>query len=182
MGRFRMKFTPTNVDGVVIVDIEPRSDERGFFARSFCQREFEAQGLHTQFLQANMSFNHEQGTLRGMHWQEVPHSEVKVVRCTRGAIFDVALDLRRDSPSYLKWTGVELGAQNARALYIPEGCAHGYLTLTPAAEIHYLVSTFYAPAHERGARWDDRAFGIQWPHTPQRIISARDATHPLWQP
>jgi dTDP-4-dehydrorhamnose 3,5-epimerase len=177
-----MKLTPTNIQGCFIVDIEPRADERGFFARSFCQHEFAAHGLHTQFVQANISQNHEAGTLRGMHWQDAPHAEVKVVRCTRGGIFDVALDLRRESPTYLQWAGVELHAENARALYVPQGCAHGYLTLTRDAEVHYLVSAFYAPTHDRGVRWDDPAFGIKWPHTPQRIISARDEAHPLWQP
>ena len=177
-----MKFSPTNIQGSFIVDIEPRTDDRGFFARSFCQHEFEAQGLFTEFVQSNISFNHEAGTLRGMHWQDAPHAEVKVVRCTRGLVFDVALDLRRESPTYLQWTGVELSGENARALYVPQGCAHGYLTLTPDAEVQYLVSTFYAPTHDRGARWDDPAFGIEWPSTPQRIISARDKAHPLWQP
>lgn len=177
-----MKFHPTRVEGVFEIELEHRRDERGFFARSFCQKEFAAQGLHTEFLQANMSFNHEAGTLRGMHWQDEPHAEVKVVRCTRGVIFDVAVDLRRDSPTYLKWHGVELSAENGRALYIPRGCAHGYLTLVPGAEIHYLVSTFYAPTHDRGARQDDPAFGIQWPETEKRLISPRDVAHPLWQP
>ncbi len=177
-----MKFIATNIEGVIVVEIEPRLDERGFFSRSFCYHEFSAQGLQTQFLQANISFNHDAGTLRGMHWQEAPHSEVKMVRCTRGRIYDVALDLRRDSPTYLQWSGIELSAENARALYIPEGCAHGYLTLTPGAEIHYLVSTCYSPTHERGARWDDPAFGIEWPQVPKHIISSRDDSHPLWQP
>jgi len=177
-----MKFLSTNVAGVFIVETEPRTDERGFFARTFCQQEFAAQGLHTQFLQGNMSYNHKLGTLRGMHWQDAPHAEVKVVRCTQGVIFDVALDLRRDSPTYLQWAGVELSAENARSLYIPKGCAHGYLTLSPNAEIHYLVSTFYASTHDRGARWDDPAFEIKWPDTAQRIISARDEAHPLWTP
>lgn len=173
-----MKFTPTQIEGVVIIDIEPRTDDRGFFARSFCAREFAAQGLHTTYLQANMSYNHHQGTLRGMHWQAAPHAEVKVVRCTRGAIYDVAVDVRPDSPSFRQWVGVELTADNARSLYIPEGCAHGYLTLTQGAEIHYLVSAFYAPEHERGARWNDPAFGITWPETADRIISPRDEAHP----
>lgn len=177
-----MKFHPTKVEGVFEIELEHRRDERGFFARSFCQKEFAAQGLHTEFLQSNLSFNHEAGTLRGMHWQDEPHAEVKVVRCTRGVIFDVAVDLRRDSPTYLKWHGVELSAENGRALYIPRGCAHGYLTLVPGAEIHYLVSTFYAPTHDRGARHDDPAFGIQWPEIEKRLISPRDVAHPLWQP
>jgi len=172
-----MIFTPTQVEGVVIIDVEPRRDDRGFFARAFCAKEFEAQGLKSNFVQANMSFNPHLGTLRGMHWQAAPHEEVKVVRCTRGVIFDVAVDVRPVSPTFGKWTGVELSADNARALYIPEGCAHGYLTLTPDAEVHYLVSAFYAPAHERGARWDDPFFAITWPDTPSRIVSPRDEAH-----
>jgi len=177
-----MKFIETRVLGAILIDLEPRRDERGFFARSFCQREFEAKDLNTQFLQANISYNHEAGTLRGMHWQDEPHAEVKVARCTRGVIFDVALDLRHDSPSYLKWAAAELSAENGRALYIPRGCAHGYLTLTPGAEIHYLVSTFYAPTHNRGVLWNDPAFAIAWPETEKRFISERDNTHQLWQP
>ncbi len=175
----RFDLTPTSVDGVHIVALKPIRDDRGHFARSFCSRDFAEAGLCGQFVQGNMSYNHEASTLRGMHWQDAPHGEVKVVRCTRGVIFDVAVDLRSDSPTYLKWTGVELSADNAHALYIPEGCAHGYLTLTPGAEVHYLVSTFYAPTHERGARWDDPAFGILWPESP-RIISPRDQEHALW--
>ena len=177
----RFTFTSTEVEGVFIVDIKPRSDERGYFARSFCSQDFQNAGLCGSFIQANLSFNHAAGTLRGMHWQDAPHSEVKVVRCTRGAIFDVAVDLRPASPTYLRWTGVELSADNARSLYIPEGCAHGYLTLVPGAEVHYLVSALYAPSHDRGARWNDPAFGIAWPEKPQ-VISARDEEHPLWQP
>lgn len=176
----RFVFTPTAVDGVFTVDIKRHADERGWFARGFCSEDFKSAGLSGSFLQANLSFNHAAGTLRGMHWQDAPHSEVKVVRCTRGAIYDVALDLRRSSPTYLQWTGVELSADNARSLYIPEGCAHGYLTLAPGAEVHYLVSAFYAPTHDRGARWDDPAFNIAWPEKPQ-VISARDQEHPLWQ-
>jgi dTDP-4-dehydrorhamnose 3,5-epimerase len=177
-----MKFTPTAIAGVFEIELEHRRDERGFFARGYCQREFEAQGLQGIYLQSNLSFNLEAGTLRGLHWQEEPHAEEKVVRCTQGAIFDVALDLRRDSPTYLKWQGTELSAENQRSFYIPRGCAHGYLTLTPGAEVHYLVSAFYAPAHERGARWNDPAFAIRWPRTERFILSPRDASHPLWQP
>jgi len=176
----RFVFSPTAVDGLFIVDIKPHADERGYFARSFCSEDFKNAGLCGDFLQANLSFNHAAGTLRGMHWQYAPHSEVKVVRCTRGSIFDVAIDLRRSSPTYLQWAGVELSAINGRSLYIPEGCAHGYLTLEPGAEVHYLVSSFYAPTSDRGARWDDPAFNIAWPHKPL-VISARDQEHPWWQ-
>lgn len=175
-----MKFTPTQVDGAFIIDIEPHVDDRGFFARTFCVRQFEAHGLHTEFVQANMSLNHHAGTLRGLHWQTAPHAEVKVVRCTRGAIFDVAVDVRPDSPTFRQWVGVELSADNARCLYIPAGCAHGYQTLTGEAEVHYLVSAFYAPEHERGARWDDPAFDIVWPPAKERIVSPRDEAHHLF--
>lgn len=175
-----MKFIPGCIHGAFEIEPDYRRDARGYFARSFCQREFESRGLHASYVQANVSHNLEAGTLRGMHWQEEPHAEVKVVRCTQGTIFDVALDLRRDSPTYLKWLGTELSAANGRSLYIPRGCAHGYLTLTPGAEVHYLVSTFYAPAHERGALWNDPAFAIEWPRTERLILSPRDQSHPLW--
>jgi dTDP-4-dehydrorhamnose 3,5-epimerase len=177
-----MKFIPSSILGVFEIEPDYRRDARGSFARSFCQREFEANGLQSSYVQANVSYNCEAGTLRGMHWQDEPHAEVKVVRCTQGAIFDVALDLRRDSPTYLKWQGSELSGANGRSLYIPRGCAHGYLTLTPGAEVHYLVSAFYAPAHERGALWNDPAFSIEWPRTERRILSPRDESHPLWHP
>lgn len=170
-----MKFTPTPIEGVVIVDLEPVRDERGFFTRSFCAREFAAAGLHTEFVQTNIAFSHRAGTLRGMHWQVAPHEEVKLVRCTRGAIFEVALDLRPQSATFCQWFSIELSADNGRALYLPKGCANGYQTLLPDTEVHYAVSAPYTPESARGARWDDPAFGIVWPDTAQRTISARDA-------
>ena len=170
-----MKFTPTPISGVFIVDLEPHTDARGFFARSFCTQEFAAHGLHGEFAQTNIAFNHEAGTLRGLHWQTAPFEEIRLVRCTRGAVYDVALDLRTSSPTFRQWTAVELTADNARALYIPQGCAHGYQTLEPATEVHYMVSAPYSPEHARGARWDDPAFGIQWPPIERRILSPRDA-------
>lgn len=174
-----MIFTRTAVEGVVIVDLEPRTDERGFFARAFCAREFAAQGLNTQFVQANVSVNRDKGTLRGLHWQAAPHGEVKLVRCTRGAVHDVAVDMRPGSETYLRSVGVTLDAASGRALYIPEGCAHGYVTLEADTEVDYLVSAFYAPDHERAVRWDDPALGIEWPVPGRLIVSARDQAHPL---
>jgi dTDP-4-dehydrorhamnose 3,5-epimerase len=174
-----VKFTRTRIEGVVVVDLEPHVDERGFFARSFCAKELAAAGLTSAFVQANISFNREAGTLRGMHWQAAPHEEAKLVRCTRGRIHDVAVDMRPQSKTLHQWVAVELDADTGRALYIAEGCAHGYLTLTPDAEVHYLVSSAYESGAERGARWDDPALAIEWPSTARRIVSARDQAHPL---
>ena len=173
-----MKLTRTRVEGVVIVDLERREDERGFFARTFCAEEFEAAGLVSRFVQGNVSFNRRAGTLRGLHWQVAPHEEAKLVRCTRGRIHDVAVDMRPQSATLHAWVAVELDDASGRALYIPEGCAHGYLTLTPDAEVHYLVSAAYEPSAERGARWDDPALGIEWPATAELVVSARDLAHP----
>lgn len=172
-----MIFTPTPVAGVWIVDLERHDDERGFFARTWCVRELEAHGLDPRLVQCSMSRNHRTGTLRGMHWQEAPHAEVKLVRCPRGAIWDVALDLRPDSPSYLRHIGVELTAENGRALYIPEGCAHGFVTLSDDTDVFYQMSAFYEPQAGRGARWNDPAFGIAWP-VRDPILHPRDAGYP----
>ena len=174
-----MIFAETPLAGAFVIDVEPREDERGFFARAWCRDEFAEQGLSTDVVQCNVSFNHHQGTLRGMHYQVAPHAEVKLVRCTRGAIYDVIVDLRPDSPTHTRWLGVELTAENRRALYIPEGFAHGYQTLADGTETFYQVSAFWAPEAERGVRWDDPAFGIAWPDPPgERVISERDATYP----
>jgi len=175
-----MKFTETAVQGGYLIEVEPRGDARGFFARGFCRREFEAHGLNPNVAQANLSFNREKATLRGMHFQAPPHAENKLVRCTRGSIFDVALDLRHDSPTALRWAGVTLSAENHSMLYIPEGCAHGYLTLEDDTEVFYLVSEFYAPDCEGGVLWNDPAFGIEWP-IPPVVISERDRKHPLFE-
>jgi len=176
-----MNFTRTEIESVWIIDVEQRRDDRGFFARTYCENEFEAHGLNTRFVQMNMSFNHQVWTLRGIHWQSPPHAETKVIRCTRGRIFDVAVDLRHRSPTFLRWIGIELSAFNARSLYIPEGFGHGYLTLESDTEVHYLVSSFYQPDSERGARWDDQAFKINWPEQKLLLVSERDKKHPPFQ-
>ncbi len=168
-----MIFTETDLKGAFIVELEKRGDDRGFFARTFCRNEFEAHGLNPRLSQANMANSRFSGTLRGMHYQIAPHAEAKLVRCTRGRIFDVAVDLRADSATYCRWTGVELTADNYRMFYIPEGFAHGYLTLEDGCELIYMVSEFYAPEAERGVRWNDPAFGIKWPVSP-KIISDKD--------
>lgn len=166
--------------GACIVELEPRADERGFFARSYCVREFEAHGLEPRIVQCNVSYNRHRGTLRGMHYQAAPHGEAKLVRCTRGAIYDVILDLRPESATFCQWRGVELRAEPgvpARMLYVPVGFAHGYLTLEDDTEVFYQMSEFYSPEASRGVRWDDPAFGIEWPE-PVRVISERDRTYP----
>lgn len=172
-----MIFSETKLPGAVVIDIEKRGDQRGFFARGWCQREFEAQGLTARVVQANISVSHAKGTLRGMHYQAAPYEEAKVVRCTRGAIFDVILDLRPASPTYKQWLGVELTAANYRMLYVPEGFAHGFITLMDEAEVTYQVSQFYTPEAERGVRWNDPAFGIEWP-VPVTVISEKDSRWP----
>ena len=170
-------FTPTDIEGVVVVGPELHADARGFFARTFCAREFEAAGLRPLVAQANVSFNHRIGTLRGLHFQRPPAAEAKLVRCTRGRVFDVAVDLRPGSSSYLRHVGVVLDAEERNALYVPEGCAHGYLTLEDACEVAYQVSEFYTPGVERGLHWDDPALGIAWPGEV-RVISEKDAAWP----
>lgn len=172
-----MIFTPTRLAGLWLVEIEPRADERGHFARTWCAREFAAHGLDTRLAQASLSFNRRRGTVRGMHFQRPPHAEVKLVRCTRGAIRDVALDLRPDSPTHGRWQGFDLTAANGAALYIPEGFAHGFQTLEPDTEVFYQISEFYAPAASDGVRWDDPAFDIAWP-LPVSCLSPRDAAWP----
>jgi dTDP-4-dehydrorhamnose 3,5-epimerase len=174
-----MRFTPREKPGAFIVDLEPIADERGSFARSFSVQEFAAHGLATAYPQHSRSQNRVKGTLRGMHWQVAPHEEAKLVSCVRGAIFDVCLDLRRDSATYLQWRGVELSAENRRQLYIPPGCAHGFQTLTDDAEVNYLISAEYAPDAARGARHDDLAFGIAWPLAPS-AMSEKDRAWPTW--
>ncbi|MBL8490631.1 MAG: dTDP-4-dehydrorhamnose 3,5-epimerase [Rhodocyclaceae bacterium] len=172
-----MKFTATPIPGVYVVDIQPAEDERGFFARAWCQREMAGQGLCPELAQVSLSFNRHRGTLRGLHYQAAPHGEAKLVRCTRGAMFDVAVDLRPGSPARLRWHGVELSADNRRALYIPEGCAHGFQTLADDTEILYMISTFHHAESARGLRFDDPAIGIPWPLEP-RCVSDRDLALP----
>lgn len=156
-------FIETKLKGAYIIDLERRGDDRGFFARSWCRQEFEDHGLSPRCVQINIGFSPKKGTLRGMHHQVAPHREVKVVRCTMGAIFDVIIDLRPDSPTHRQWTGVELNSGNRRMLYVPEGFAHGYQTLEDNTEIYYQTSQFYAPDSARGVRYNDPAFGIEWP-------------------
>jgi dTDP-4-dehydrorhamnose 3,5-epimerase len=167
-------FTPTPLAGAYVLELDRREDERGFFARSFCQHEFTEHGLNPRIAQCNVSFNAKRGTLRGMHYQAPPHEEAKVVRCTQGAVWDVVVDLRPKSTTFKRWHGVELSAGNRRALYIPEGLAHGFQTLTDDAELLYLMSEFYHPDAARGVRWDDPAFGIEWP-LPNPRMSERDS-------
>jgi len=169
-----MIFTETKLKGAFIIDVEPREDERGFFARSWCADEFRRHGLNSRLVQCNISFNNKRGTLRGIHYQVAPFPEAKLVRCTMGAIYDVIIDLRADSPTFKQWISVELTAENRRALYIPEDFAHGFQTLIDHTEVFYQMSEFYHPECARGLRWDDLAFGIEWPFAP-RIISQQDA-------
>ncbi len=171
-----MKFTPTEIAGAFVLEPEPIADERGFFARQWCARELGDHGLDARLAQVSVSFNRVQGTLRGMHYQAAPHPEAKVVACSRGEIFDVLVDLR-PGPSRCRWAGYQLSSENRRMLYVPEGVAHGFLTLADATEVQYFISEFYAPACARGVRFDDPAFGIRWP-APPRVISARDAGYP----
>ncbi len=173
-----MRFLPTELPGVYIIEPQPCHDERGFFARTWCRDEFAAHGLNTEWVQCNVSFNRKAGTLRGLHWQEAPHQEVKLVRCTAGAVYDVVLDLRPQSPTFRRWLAVELTADNHRAVYIPEGCAHGFQTLVDDTEVHYHMGTRYHPEAARGVRWDDPAFGIVWPPCESRTIAPRDRSFP----
>lgn len=172
-----MKFHETPLAGVVVVELELLDDERGSFARTFDASEWELRGLSTRVAQCNLSRNARSGTLRGLHYQAAPHEEAKLVRCARGAIFDVAVDLRPQSPSLHQWFGLELSEANDRLLYIPEGCAHGFLTLSDASEVLYQMSELYVPDAARGLRWDDPALAIDWP-APPAVISERDRSFP----
>ncbi|AKG23275.1 dTDP-4-dehydrorhamnose 3,5-epimerase [Calothrix sp. 336/3] len=158
-----MIFTEIDLKGAFVIDLDQKPDHRGFFARTFCAKEFEEHGLKPTVSQCNLSFNHKKGTLRGMHYQVSPATETKLVRCTRGAIYDVIIDMRPESPTYLQHFGVELSDENRRALYVPEMFAHGYQALTDGAEVVYQVGEFYTPGYERGLRYDDPFFNIQWP-------------------
>lgn len=174
-----MKFTPTKIAGVWIVDLERHADDRGWFARTWCGEEFRQHGLNPDLSQCSASFNRRCGTLRGMHWQAAPHEEAKLVRCVRGAMFDVALDVRPNSATFKQWVGVELTAENSRALYVPEGCAHGFQTLADDTEVLYQISCPWQPESALGARWNDPAFGIAWPAEPNLALSERDRNYPL---
>lgn len=175
-----MKFVPTELRDAYVVELEPHSDDRGFFARTFCAREFTEHGLEPAVAQGNIAFNHHEGTLRGMHYQLPPAAETKYLRCTRGAVFDVIVDLRPDSPTFRRSLGVELTADNRLGLYVPGMFAHGYLTLTDDAEVSYLVSEFYTPGAERGLRYDDPVVGIDWPGEV-RVISEKDRSWPPYE-
>lgn len=175
-----MKFTSTTVEGAFVVEPEPCEDARGLFARLWDQEEFRARGLAADFVQCNDSFSHKRGTLRGLHYQAAPHGEVKLMRCVRGAIFDVALDVRAGSATFGRWVGLELSAENRRMLYVPAGCAHGYLTLADETEVIYPVSAAYHPECERGVRWNDPRFAIAWPEVGALSLSDKDQRWPDW--
>lgn len=172
-----MFFSEGKLEGAYVIDIEKFEDERGFFGRAYCRDEFSEHDLAQHMVQANVSYSKSQGTLRGLHYQTAPHQEAKLMRCTRGAIFDVIVDVRPQSSTYMQWMGVELTADNYRMLYVPEGCAHGFITLQDDTEVLYQVSAFYAPNHEKGIRYDDPAIGIEWP-TDVKVISEKDRQWP----
>lgn len=172
-----MRFDPLPLAGAFVIEPEFISDERGFFTRTFCSDEFAARGLNPSLVQCSISFNNRRGTLRGMHYQQKPHEEAKLVRCSKGAIQDVIVDLRSESPTLLQWASVELTAENRRALYIPEGFAHGFLTLADDSEVFYQMSEFFHPQCAAGVRWNDPAFGIEWAGEVG-VISERDRNYP----
>lgn len=173
-----MRFTATPLAGAYLIDVDRAEDERGFFARTFCAAEFAAHGLIAPVNQCSVSFNSQRATLRGLHFQTAPHDEEKLVRCTSGAVYDVIVDIRPHSPTLHHWSGTELSAGNRRALYVPKGFAHGFVTLVDAAEVFYMISVPYTPGFAGGLRWNDPALGIDWPLQPQ-VLAARDAAHPL---
>ncbi|HVN84167.1 MAG TPA: dTDP-4-dehydrorhamnose 3,5-epimerase [Candidatus Binatia bacterium] len=173
-----MIFRETELPGAFVVELERIADERGFFARSFCQRDFAARGLNSRLVQCNISFNAQRGTVRGMHYQIAPYAETKLVRCTRGGIYDVIVDLRPSSATHRRWIAIELTADNGRMLYIPEGFAHGFQTLADDTEVFYQMSEFYHPECARGVRWNDPAIAVRWPQ-PIRCIAPKDQAYPL---
>jgi len=172
-----VKFKQTPLIGAYIIEIDPHRDERGFFSRAWCEKEFREHGLNSNIKQCNISFNHKKGTLRGMHYQADPHGEVKIVRCTKGAIIDVIIDLRMDSATFKQYTRIELNEKNRRMLYIPEGFAHGFQTLEDDTEVFYQMASKFVPEAGRGVRWNDPSFDIQWPEEKSRIISTRDEAY-----
>jgi dTDP-4-dehydrorhamnose 3,5-epimerase len=176
-----VKILPTNLEGAFIIEIEPQGDTRGFFARTFCRDEFTARQLCGEFIQCSTSMNFQRGTIRGMYYQKQPHGEVKLVRCTRGAIYDVIVDLRHNSITYCRWTSVELTSENRRMLYVPEGFAHGFQTLEDDSEVFYQISTKYQPHSAQGIRWNDPTINIFWPFNDP-IISDRDASFKNFNP
>jgi dTDP-4-dehydrorhamnose 3,5-epimerase len=175
-----MIFTETKLKGAFIIDIDPHEDERGFFARSWCEKEFKQHGLNPRLAQCNISFNKKRGTLRGMHYQVEPFPEAKLVRCTMGAVYDVVIDLRSGSPTFRQWAAVELTAENRRALYVPEGLAHGFQTLVDNTEVLYQMGEFFHPECARGVRWNDPVFGIEWSLSNSLSISEKDKNYENW--
>lgn len=173
-----MRFTETPISGAWLVDLDRMEDERGFFARAWSAREFADRGLATVFPDVNFSLSTRKGTIRGMHYQKSPHEEAKFVRCVRGALFDVVIDLRPGSPTFLKWAGFEIRASEYRAIYVPPGCAHGIQSLEDHTEMLYMVSACYQPAAEAGIRWNDPFFGVEWPDVGERIVSEKDQSWP----
>jgi dTDP-4-dehydrorhamnose 3,5-epimerase len=177
-----MRFLPAGLPGAFLIEPERLPDGRGYFARTWCRREFAVAGIDCDWVQCNTSFNPRRGTLRGLHYQAPPWEEDKLVRCTRGAAWDVLVDLRPDSPTYLRWAAFELSAANGRALFVPRGLAHGFQTLADDTELFYQMSAYYHPEAARGLRWDDSALGIPWPACPERFISPRDQAFPEFRP
>jgi len=176
-----MLFTTTKLNGAYIIEIERKEDERGFFARTYCQREFEAQGIDFNIVQSNVSYNKKKATLRGLHAQLAPYKESKLVRCSSGSIYDVIVDMRKNSATYLQWYGEKLTKDNYKMMYIPEGFAHGFITLEDETEVVYQMSEYYTPGAEIGFRWNDIAFNIEWPLAPE-VMSAKDQSYPLYVP
>lgn len=175
-----MKFTETPLKGAWVLDLEPRGDERGYFARAFCRKEFEAHGLEPKVVQSNVSYSRDAGTMRGMHWQKAPAEETKLMRCVRGSIYDVIIDLRPDSLTFLQHFGIELSATNRKMLFVPRGFAHGFMTLVDGSETLYMVSEFYTPECEDGLRYDDPKFDIKWPMAAT-VVSDKDLSWPLYE-
>lgn len=172
-----MIFTETKLKGAFVVEIQKIEDHRGFFGRAWCQKEFEAHGINANFVQINTSQTKKKGTIRGMHYQVPPYGEAKFIRCTRGRIYDVIIDLRPDSPTFMQWVGNELSEDNYKMVYVPEYFAHGFLSLEDNSEVYYPVTEFYTPGAERGIRWNDQAFNIEWP-VPVEIFTEKDMSHP----
>lgn len=177
-----MDFESSKLAGAYVIRMQKHTDERGYFARTWCLEEFLDQGIDCSFVQSSVSFNTHANTLRGMHLQTAPHGEAKLIRCLRGAVYDVILDLRKDSDTYLQWQAVEMTQDNGTMLFVPEGFAHGFQTLVPNTELSYHITEFYAPDHATGVRWDDPAFAIDWPEAAERTIAAKDREWPDFDP